>query len=269
MNNFKEKYKDNNNLLLSPYDSRDYKFKDLVPLGAIKIPDNYESPKTPFILDQGNSSQCAACAYTTVRYLQEQEQSQITEPFSTSFQYANRPKEENFEGMYLRTICKYGLQGSIPNSEFPGFYSYASAKRLFLLHKSKYLEMAKEFAISSYYVCGSREQVQSAIITTKGVITGIPVFDSFYNPDENGYINYDPTKDIKNYGGHAQLLVGWKTDENGNFWWITQNSWGKDWANNGRAYLPAAYPWLDNAYAIVDNNFDKTWEDYKKQFNIK
>lgn len=267
---FKEKYKDNNNLLTSPYDSRDYKFKDLIPLGAIRIPDNYESPKTPFIFDQGTSSECAACAYSTIRYLQEQNQSGITEPFSPSFQYANRLDGEDFEGMYLRSLCKKGLEGSIPYSVFPGFFPYNICKEKFESNKDTYLDMAKEFAIDSYYVCTSREQVQSAIITTGGVIIGIQVFNCFYTVGDDGYIKYDSTKDTKSYGGHAILLRGYKTDpETGKFYWIMQNSWGKEWGLDGCAYLPSEYPWIDNAYAIVDNNFHLKWDDYIKKYNLK
>ena len=71
MNNFENKFGQTNNLYKSPYDSRDYKFKDLVPLGAFKIPDNYETERTPFIFDQRTSSMCCAASFSTIRYMQE------------------------------------------------------------------------------------------------------------------------------------------------------------------------------------------------------
>ena len=82
---FERLYAETNNLFQSPYDSRDYKFKDIVPLGAFPIPLNYETKRTPFIFDQGQSSMCCAASFATIRYMQESDVenggSGITEPF--------------------------------------------------------------------------------------------------------------------------------------------------------------------------------------------
>lgn len=262
MIDFKKEFS-NNKLYKSPYDSRDYHFRDLILAGSIAVPENYETEKTPFIYNQGKSSMCAACAYNTLRYLQEKDQSGITEPFAPAFNYANRPDNENFEGMYLRTVCKRGREGSIPWSEFPGFYSLANAKIKFKQNKDRYLEMAKPFRINSFYQCSSRQDIKTAIYTLKGVIAGIYVTNAFYNP-VNGYVRYDPN-DPENFGGHAILVVAWKTDENGEFWWGIQNSWGKEY-NNGRVWLSGDYPFIESPYAVVDNTNEIKWLEYKKKY---
>lgn len=166
MGTFEEKYSQTNNLYKSPYDSRDYKFKDLVPLGAFEIPKKYETKRTPFIFDQGQSSMCCAASFTTIRYMQESDitigGSGIDEPFSPAFTYANRIPSENFEGMYVRSCCSKGREGVLPYSVLPGFYSLSEAMNKLNANKDKFMEMAKPFAISSFYQCSSREQTQMA-----------------------------------------------------------------------------------------------------------
>ena len=248
----------------SPYDKRDYKFKDLIPLGAVSIPKEYESPNL-YVFDQGRTNMCGACSFSVLRYMQEKDQSNPKEPFSPAFTYANRLPGEEFEGMYLRSICKKGLEGVVPYHEFPGFYSYAQCKKEFLPRKNELLEKASNFKISKYYKCSSREQIQSAIITTKGVLVGVYVYDSLMNPNKKGIVEYNPSKDIKNYGGHCVILVGWK-EIDGKFYWVLHNSWGKNYGINGRVYLPEEYPWTEDPYAVVDNNIEISCEEYDKRY---
>ena len=265
----RNRYSDGNivGILPSPYDERDYKFKELVPLGAITIPREYESPNL-HVFDQGKTNMCGPCSFSVLRYMQEEEQSHPTEPFSPAFTYANRPVGEDFEGMYLRSICKKGLEGTVPYHEFPGFYTYAKCKYEFQPRKEELLKKAAYFKISKYYKCTNREQTQSAIIATKGVMVGVPTYDSLIEPDSNGIVNYDPAKDTKDYGGHCVLLVGWKKI-NSKFYWILHNSWGKDYGINGRVYIPENYPWIDSPYAVVDNEIEITYTDYMRKFKNK
>ncbi len=266
---FERMFADTNNLYQSPYDSRDYKFKDLVPVGSFPIPDSYETPRTPFIFNQGDSSMCCAASFSMIRYMQESDVSAggsgITEPFSPTFTYANRIDGEDFEGMYVRSCCKKGREGALPYSVLPGFYSLGEAKRRFNKDKEKYLEMAKPFAISSFYQCSSREQTQMAIMQTKAVIGAINVYKCVYTPDSDGYIRYSRFIHRKSDGGHAVVLCGWKRDKSGKLWWRMQNSWGRDYGDEGRVWIPEDMPWLDNPYAIVDTNFETKWAEYKKE----
>lgn len=265
---FKQRYKNTNKLLPSPYDRRDYKFKNLIPVSAMIIPDQYETERTPFIFDQGSSSMCCAASYCTIRYLQEKEQSEISQPFSPAFQYANRIEGEDFEGMYIRSCCKKGLEGSIPYSDLPGFYKLATCKRLVNKNKKEFFEKASHFPISSYYQCSNRESVQAAILTTKAVLGGVFIYDSFYNIDESSYVLYDKNKDTKNYGGHAIVICGWKTDDDGKFWWRIQNSWGKEWGDKGRGWIPEEYPWTESPWALIDTDITIMWDEYKEKYGI-
>ena len=259
------KYGDNLGLLPSPYDSRDYHFKDLAPMGAMPIPENYETPHAPFTIDQGRTSMCGACSSTTLRFLQETDnaQSGLTEPFSPAYTYANRVDDAyKGEGMYLRDIAKgYKDHGCCLKSDFPDMGSYIELKLKYDLIKGKLIDKAEPFKISSYYTCGSREEIQTAIMTTKGVIIGIPVFKCFYYP-QNGYIMYDKNNGEQSCGGHALLVRGWSTDASGKLYWLIQNSWGAAWGTkDGCCWLPEDYPWQDDAYAYVDDVTEMKFSD--------
>lgn len=257
--------KKNAGLYQSPYDPRDYKLKDLLPLGAFQIPENFQTEDIPFIYDQGESSECAACAYNNIRFLQEREQSGLTEKFSPSFNYGNRLDGETFEGMYLRSVCSKGREGSVLYKELPGFYTAKVAINKVKANKAELLKKAKPFAISSYYTCNSRKEVQTAIITCKGVMVGIPILNCLIKP-KNGTVIYNPKKDVQSYGGHAVTITGWKTEQDGSFYWRLLNSWGDKWGDHGYVWLPESYPWIDKAYVIVDEIMEMQFNDYKKQY---
>ena len=217
-------------LIKSPYDSRDYKFKDL-RLGGIFLPDEYETKEFPFVYDQGKTFMCCACAYSALRYLQESDDETgtgLTEPFSPTFTYGNRDAEETFEGMYLRSCCKRGRYGSLLLRELNEWCSTERAMTLVNSRRDEYFKKAEPYKIASFYVCRSREEIQTAIYTTKGVIIGIPTYRCLNRPNTDGTVSYNPNKDITDNGGHAVLLTGWKII-NGKFYWRLLNSWGKGW----------------------------------------
>lgn len=62
-------------------------------------------------------------------------------------------------------------------------------------------------------------------------------------------------------GGHAVTITGWSYINN-KFHWRLLNSWGNDWGDNGYAWLPEDYPWIENAYAIVDTSTKMKFDDY-------
>lgn len=275
VNPFKAQFQNfNNGLLPSPYDKRDYKFKDLVPVGAFQIPDDYESPNLippDKIFNQGASNMCCACAFSYIRYMQESKnnQSGITELFSPTFTYGNRLPGERFEGMYMRSCCKKAKQdGSLPISVLSGFYSYPKCEELVGKDLSKYKKLAYPFRISSYYQCNSRKQIQMAIIETGAVLCGVWVFDCLYKPEKlTNIVRYNPNKDIRNDGGHAVTLVGWKTVR-GRLYWKLLNSWGKEWGDNGYAWIPESYPFIESPIAIMDSITEVKWKKYKEENNL-
>lgn len=272
--NFKVKYKVGG-CLPQPKDKRDWKFKKYIKplLKAIYLPDNYESNvPNDFVFDQENSDQCCACAYSVVRMIQEYDQSGLNEPFSPSFTYANRRiGEYEGEGMMLRDCCKQGKYGSILWSEFPCFYSYKEARKIFNKNKDKFLKHAYPFRINSFYTAHSDLEIMQAVYLTKAVLIGIKVTEPFYHPNELGYIDYSDNNETSEEG-HALLIKGWKTVD-GIKYWIIQNSWGNEWGNNGTGYIKfddLRKYLMDDAYVLVDETNEIRIEKYKELYsNIK
>lgn len=254
-------------LLKSPYDKRDYKLKQFFPLGVIKIPNHYESPEISFIYNQGNSSECCACAYSSLRYMQEKEQSGLTEAFSPTYTYGSREPVEVYEGMYIRNCLKKARSvGSILYKELPGFYDVTKAMALVNAKKAEYLEKGNPFRITGFYVCRSRAEMQTGIMTCKAVMTGIPVFDRMYDVKSDGVVPYDPNVDINSNGGHCILLTGWKIVD-GKLYWRCLNSWGDDYGDHGYFWLPEEYPFMEDGYTITDDIIEETFKEYRKKYN--
>lgn len=60
------------------------------------------------------------------------------------------------------------------------------------------------------------------------------------------------------------IVYGWNKDG-----FLIQNSWGKDWANKGRAILPYTYE-IDSAWAIAteDNSIYTYQTIWQKLYNL-
>lgn len=262
MIDYKEKYKVGG-CLPQPKDKRDWNFDKLIPLGAVQLPKEF-LPKYnyDFTYNQGDSSECCACAFTYYRHLQEMDedtQSGFKEPFSPSFTYANRNDDENFEGMYLRSALKRARLGALPWKYFPDFYSLAKCKEIYNKNKIKFFNLAYPYRISSFYVVRTEEEFKTAIYLTKGVMIGIMVTDAFYEPNEKGIIDY--SKDTENqYGGHSMLVDGY-TYIDGKLYLRIKNSWGDEWGvEHGHCYMSfedyQAHT-IDEGYVVVDDIQEK------------
>ena len=242
-----------------PKDKRDWKLNKLIPLGAIQVPKEYLPDYGEFTYDQGTSSECCACSYCYIRHLQETDnetQSGFIEPFSPSFQYANREAEDSYyEGMMLRKCCLKGKEGSLPWSYFPDFYSLRKCQEIFKKNRIKFLNIAHPFRISSFYTVNTAEEIKKAVYLTKGVLIGIMVTEPFYYPNKNGIIDYS-NDNRKEYGGHSITIDGY-CYKNDRLYFRIKNSWGKEWGvENGHCYIA----WedlqkylIDECYVLVDD----------------
>jgi hypothetical protein len=229
----------------------------------MNIPENYQSQDAPFTYDQGESSMCCACAYSFVRYLQESEQSGLTDRFAPAYIYANRDADEMYEGMDIRSCMKHGqASGDVLWEELPYFGTLGDMIAKYNEKKDLLVPKAEPFIPSSYYCCFSRVEVQAAIMSTKAVIIGVPIYNNFYQT-KDGMIDY--VKGMEFEGGHAIALYGWKMI-NGKFYWLMKNSWSDTWGNNGSAYLSGDYPWLANAWAVIDKRSEMTYKEYRQKF---
>ena len=244
--------------LPQPKDKRDWKLSKLFTVSAVQLPREYLPDYGDFTYNQGRSSECCACSYCYIRHLQEMDketQSGLQEPFAPSFQYANRKEDENFEGMYLRSCCLKGKEGSIPWHYFPNFYSLRKCQEIFQKNKIKFLNIAYPYRISSFYTVNTEQEIKTAVYLTKGVLIGIMVTDPFYYPNKDGIIDYS-NDTMNTSGGHALTVDGYKYIDDKLYLRI-KNSWGKEWGvENGHCYMSfedyQKYR-MDDGYVLVDD----------------
>ena len=228
--------------LPSPPDDRDYGLCNLrIPkLSKLELPKKKINFPPPWILDQEDTPFCggASGAGSSNSYYNWFQQLAY-KGFSMSFLYWLAKMYDgvpNEEGTYLRTINKimqkYGMCEEIlaPLSEM---------KQKSIITQ-KMTDNAAQYKINSYAQLHSLEEIKSALVDGKYVLIGTIVTSNNWYPEDgflslpNGYI----------LGGHATFLYGYDDDlqhgkHKGYLYGI--NSWGTEWGDKGRFYLPYDY----------------------------
>ena len=238
----------------SPIDKRDYKLTNLMASAPVLAP-IYEPKIMGPVLNQGQSSQCVACSLALVKYIIEKQQTGNVQEFSTNYIYGNRAAEdEKGEGLYPRQAIKTLVNFGVPHkSETETFLSYNEAVEFYQNNKEVLNREAIPYRISSYYALYGKNDIKQAIQTIGAVTAMFPVFDSLYDTDTAGIVDYDNSKSQHNYGYHEMTLIGWNDTKK---CWTTQNSWGENWGNKGLCYLPYNYPIVES-WAMIDVIIEK------------
>lgn len=231
--------------LSSPLDLRDFK----VSLSNnIELPTSFTLSNTT-IKDQGYVNSCVAHALSS---LLEQKYKNI---YSTGWIYGYRPEGYyQGDGMYPREALNTLLKkGAVKNDIFNVNVEMEEAK-IKVNNKLDLLEAeAEDTKIKAYARLNSINEIKSWLYTKQ---TPVPVSIA----TDNLIINKDNIIEIpKTYpnSGHMMLIIGY--NELG---FIVQNSWGKDWGNNGTAILPYEYQ-IKEAWAVTTSDYITT-EDIKK-----
>jgi len=201
----------------SPVDTRDYPLTAEVIGPPVGLPHEYLPNPVPPVLQQIGGS-CVGFSTTTMRMQQEQ---------------AEDGKWLNLDAMWLYNRCKE--RDGIPNT--PGTYVRVA---MGVLRSSGQPVIGKGEAdhhkIKAYYAIPAKTyDIKQAILALGTIVVAGPWYESWFRPlQAAGWILPTPTKLA---GGHAYSIVGWK-DTHG---FLVQNTWGRDWASTGRAYLPYQY----------------------------
>lgn len=223
-------------------DKRDYKAYVCSHKPDI-FPDKYEIT-VPEVKDQGIVNSCVA--HTLASFLEETYKSDNTK-FSTGFIYGYRPVGySQDQGMFPRQAIKTLLKvGDVPKEKFDHNKEMPEIKKLVDENFDNLKIIADVYKIYSYARIYTQTEIKKILYNDVTVPISVPVYNDLKLNDQNVILN-----DQTNFNGyHMMLLVGW--NEKG---YIVQNSWGKDWGNNGRAILPYDYP-IDSAWALsTDEN---------------
>ena len=219
-------------------DKRDYKAYVCSTKPDI-FPEKYEIT-IPEVKDQGIVNSCVAHALAS--FLEEAYKDDKTQ-FSAGFIYGYRPLGySQDQGMYPREALKTLLKvGDVPRDKFNHNKEMPEIKDLVNENFNSLKVLADVYRIYSYARIYTQKEIKNLLFNDIPVPISIPVYNNL-KYDKNTFIVQKPCGMCEGY--HMILLVGW--NENG---FILQNSWGKDWGNNGRAILPYDYP-IDSAWAI-------------------
>lgn len=215
----------------SPKDLRDYK----ATTTQTDFPARFNIDTVP-VKDQGNVNSCVAFALSELVEYYNRDQEKTFARMSTAYIYGNRMYEDAnnklAHGYYARLGLKVLQNMGVPYyKDFPGNFEMPQAEKIFNSRPKNLDKEAYKNRISTYFRLTKQEDIKACLMTGTPVICSIH-WDNDTTVDEAHILHF---KNRKCSTGHCVLIVGWDDDKG----WLIQNSWGKNWGDNGFAY--AAY----------------------------
>lgn len=259
MTNFKETYKVCG-VIHSPKDDRDYSLNKLL-VKAPKLPRSYITDLGQPILNQGDVGACVGFSIANSRAIQEKVQHNADEwiEFAPMYIYGNRYSDRKLNGepkkpvstgsgLYPREALRILKNYGICKKEYADYLvEYPECCDRYLRNYKELDERAYPYRISSYYRLKNKIDMMNAVYTLKAALICVPVYESLYFPDEDGYVKPDCSGEL--FGYHCMTLIGYNIDKNV---YIVQNSWDNTYGKNGIIYLDMNYP-ISEAWSMVDN----------------
>lgn len=240
-------------LLPGKTDIRDYRISCSTAPEA--FPEVYERPSVP-VKNQGSFPTCAAHAGSEIVEMFNQDQTHVYTMMSTEFIYGNRPEGTyQGDGMYLRDVCNVlAKSGELTYLDLPGNSNVKAAMKAVNNLSERTLANAKVNRVSTYFTLSNETEMKHALMNYGPLLVNMSIYKS-YSLDEN-YI-YTPDYDTEVTGCHAVVIIGWNKDG-----WLTQNSWGVRWGNEGCFILPYDFK-LNEVYGFTDDIYG---DDIKKPY---
>lgn len=226
--------------LFSTQDVRDYKID--CASEPMEFPMEFEL-KMPQVKSQGNVSSCVAHSIATVIEYFNNLQENSSEEMSVGYIYGNRTNTTyTKKGMCTRdavaVTCKYG---DVPKKLFPYNEEVPTIIEKFDAQSEELLSQGQPNRFTSYYRLYDEDEIKTSLMQNGPVIFAMQWYKDI--KVVNGVINTSQSVDSS---GHCMVIYGW--DARG---WKIQNSWGKNWANGGRAILPYDIK-IREAWGIID-----------------
>ena len=133
---------------------------------------------------------------------------------------------------------------------------------------------ADKHKIKTYWKINNIDETLKAIDEGHPVVFGIGWYSGF-NQGGGFRSPWIINKNVGNYcGGHALIAIGYKIDYKGQKVIVVQNSYSKDWGDNGRLYITfdffKKYAISHGVYANLDIGYDKiTAQDICRKYDNK
>ena len=204
----------------SPPDPRDFPIQQLYSARRIEKPLGFAADFTvaqvPPVLNQGSTPQCVA--YSTSELKAQQDR--IDQGQFYDFD------EPRFFGQIGGTAAGAVVRVAFDQMLHLGYPVVGS------------VDGAKDHKIAAYYaVPVSASEFQAALQSFGPIVIGMSWDTAFDSVPSSGIL---PKPKGVSRGGHAVLIIGWKTIS-GVLYFLIQNSWGTSWGLGGRCYLAASY----------------------------
>lgn len=234
-------------LIKDVYDPRDYRY---VPRLKI-LPQSVNLICGP-VKDQGNEGSCAPHAVTShmeaIELGFDYDNQLILSPQFLYYHYREMLADVNEDGgCMLRMLFKLVAKDGVCRERL---WPYSKPWNRKPVHEC-YTD-AENHQILQYLSLSTVTDMISCIASGYGFVGGIPVYESFDNLSDAGVVP-NPERGEKLEGYHAIYFHGYNQRDQTIYF---QNSWSKDWGQNGHAKLSFAYMSLGSDYWTV-----RTMED--------
>jgi len=197
-------------------------------------------PQMPAVYDQGQIGSCVANATAGAFHYSRIAQSLPNWTPSRLFIYWNARNYEGTADQDSGCECRDGVK-SVAQIGVCSELDWAYNVNQFATKPpaTAYADAIHAKATQYYAVPQKLEHILSCLNHKLPVIFGSSVFQSFEGQyvASTGNVSMPGPTDAP-IGGHAQLIVGWKP-ENQTF--IVRNSWGAGWGDHGYSYFPRDY----------------------------
>ena len=202
------------------------------------------------VRDQGNEGTCVGFASVVgVREYQEQKEHGRLIELSPRYVYHHCKQidgEPGREGTHLRVAMKVLLKQGVCREECWPYRPYQNDSPC-----EEADVQARPYRIRSYARLAGVFEMERSLTANGPFLTGVQVFPSWFEDEDNGGKIPLPSDDDKSVGGHAICVVGY---DRGEQLFKFKNSWGKDWGEDGYGYLP--YDYLDlyslDSWSVTD-----------------
>ncbi|MDP2872699.1 MAG: stalk domain-containing protein [Bacillota bacterium] len=236
----------------SPPDERDYPYLAYGELlRAEQLPERYTVTGIEQIDNQGKVEACVACSLGLVKDWQEGLEFGRPVRFSRQFIYSHRPEPAAHRGPGMiprQALAGLRRYGAPPESMWPGLAEVG--REQWPPDKEKLLHEAWPYRVATYVRVDPSfiREIKSAVFSLGPVLYCVPLHVNF-RPGPDGRILM-PKGAIEGY--HAMAIVGWRSG-----YWLVQNSWGPDWGQSGRCWIPWEFPALE-LWTITDAETRRT-----------
>ncbi len=193
---------------------------------------------TAEVTDQGPTSKCLPHAMTGVKSASFEKETGHKKTFAVDWIYGNRIHYKG-EGMIFREALRKTHQDGMPYArDFQNGPTAAECIAEVEKRKHVMLHRTTPYRYKTYVRLWTEQEVYQFI--KRFAIPCVMAFDVYDNIRDTGSDGIIPSPEGTRLGGHAVQIIGIR--QIGERWYyVIQNSWGKNWGENGYGYLETIY----------------------------